>query len=338
MTDKKLYNSYQKLEWPPKITEYVPIDIPKPISEPMTKEEPMQERMPKEVPMQEPMAKEEHMQERMPKENINVEEPIKFNEEELSIKSSKYFQSNQKKRTFNSQVIMTTYFCSKQSHRKGITVENNDFSYISNWYLSVLNNNLYGIIFYDNLSKNFVEKYENDNIKFVKVLSESILGYFNDERFKIYYDFLLMHPEIKDVFMTDGNDVIVASSPFKNKLSENYVYCGSEDYPIKDFIKKILRQIEISDKNLFKLIEKTLMDNSKDFLNAGILGGNRQIILHILYEISKLLKKSIIHLNTNMAIFQYVILTYSKYITNKPVNSVFKKYEIHRKDVWFIHK
>ena len=85
--------------------------------------------------------------------------------------------------------------------------------------------------------------------------------------------------------------------------------------------------------------EKT---KGKELLNAGVIGGSRKLVLELLSKICNLYKKlGKKAINYNMGILQEVV--YNSHIVNKikigaPVVSKFKKYENHRKDVWFIHK
>ena len=73
-----------------------------------------------------------------------------------------------------------------------------------------------------------------------------------------------------------------------------------------------------------------------------VIGGCRKLVLELLSKIcniyKKLGKKAI---NFNLGILNEVV--YNSDLVNKikigaPVVSGFKKYENHRKDVWFIHK
>ena len=80
-----------------------------------------------------------------------------------------------------------------------------------------------------NLSKEFLDKYQTEQIKFVKCT----LGNYslNDERFILYYMFFLKH-KVNNILFTDGNDVIINKSPFQffeskkvsNKLQGSLVY------------------------------------------------------------------------------------------------------------------
>ena len=60
---------------------------------------------------------------------------------------------------YRKELILTTYFTSKADPQKKIFMPNDDFSYIEKFYRSVMDHDLHAVIFYDNLSADFVEKY-----------------------------------------------------------------------------------------------------------------------------------------------------------------------------------
>ena len=135
---------------------------------------------------------------------------------------------------------MTTYFCKKKDPQRNKYASCSNISYIKPWYYSLKRLNLNGIVFYDNIDNEFIKKYQTKKIKFIYVDSSKFTLSVNDQRYLIYYNYLLNHPEIKNVFMTDGNDVTIVKSPFD---TFNNICVGSElDYIDKsDYMKyKIL--------------------------------------------------------------------------------------------------
>ena len=123
-------------------------------------------------------------------------------------------------------VIMTTYFCNKKDPQRLKKAPCDDFKYIKPWYNSIKKLGLNGIIFHDGLSKKFIRKYETNNIKFVYKKTHKIFS-LNDYRYFIYLDYINNHPEIENIFMTDGNDVTVVNNPFKFINNKN-IYVGTE--------------------------------------------------------------------------------------------------------------
>ena len=234
-------------------------------------------------------------------------------------------------------VVMTTYFCGLNDSQKNIISPCNDIRYIGNWYFSMKDLQLNGIIFYNNLSKEFVKKYTTNYIKFVKVDSSKFKNSLNDERFIIYYNYLLKHKNIKNVFMTDGNDITVVKNPFLYlKKFSNKILVGSEEDNISNkldwFIKPCL---DINIRNyLIQIKDKTI-------LNAGIIGGKRKNILSFLKKISDyFLNNPNKDCNINMHLVNYILYKdFNDKIKFKgKLNSRFKFYENFRKDIYFIHK
>ena len=79
-----------------------------------------------------------------------------------------------------SSIILSSYF-TKKAHPNhpqdtsvvgrmpNMHVKNNSFTYIKDWYLSIEKNNLNAVLFHDDLSNDFVDKYQTSKIKFQKV-------------------------------------------------------------------------------------------------------------------------------------------------------------------------
>ena len=86
-------------------------------------------------------------------------------------------------------VIVTCYFIKKKDPQHGNTLNIPNINYIKPWYNSMLNNNLNGIIIHDELPKDFIQKYENDKIKFIKYSTGNYSIF--EERWIAYYLILL---------------------------------------------------------------------------------------------------------------------------------------------------
>ena len=125
-------------------------------------------------------------------------------------------------------LILSNYFCSKKDPQRDIYQTNGDFNYISNWYYSVIENGILAIIFHDGLKKEFIQKYQKNNIKFVKCdLGEYSL---NDERFFVFEEFLNYIPSKTFVLTTDINDVIINKTPLALfKENPDKIFIGRGD-------------------------------------------------------------------------------------------------------------
>jgi len=115
-------------------------------------------------------------------------------------------------------VVLSCYFNGKKDpiHHESLKNQKrdkDDFNYIAPLYNSCLKLGLHLIIFYDNLSKNFVQKYSTNKIIFRKTILVSNLS-INDERFIIYYEYLLKNP-YKNVYSSDIGDVFLTKNIFE---------------------------------------------------------------------------------------------------------------------------
>jgi len=272
---------------------------------------------------------------------------------------------------YKGKVIMTIYFTSQNdpvysgsnkkhgSHSR--RVKNNDINYINKWYDSMRSvcersDDLDGIIFHDgSCNEEFVQKWGRKGIHFVEVDISRSTHSLNDTRFFLFRDFLKKHPEIKSAFMTDGNDVKVVQSPFPH-INDDKLYIGSETASISSDGR--LRRLPLNHwigRTIKKDDAEMMLEKSKDnkLLNAGILGGNRDLVLQFLGRITEFIGKystgnttpsdwnePVVNRNVNMAGFNLVAIKYfnDKIVYGAPIHSVFHKKQNDRKDVWFVHK
>jgi len=242
-----------------------------------------------------------------------------------------YFLNKKKK-----NVIMTTYFCKKKDPQRIKYASCNDINYIKVWYDSIKKLDLNGIIFHDGLDNEFIKKYKTDKINFIYINSSDYNLSLNDLRFLVYLEYLEKNKNIKNVFMTDGNDVTVKMNPFE-KLDFKNIYAGSEKNP---GLKWVNIKVEVYNKN-----NKLNFDRNKIKLlyNAGILGGNRENILIFLEKMKeKFLNIDDKYKNSNLNMIVFNDIIYNEINidikTGFPLHSVYKKYENKRDDVFFIHK
>jgi hypothetical protein len=180
---------------------------------------------------------------------------------------------------------------------------------------------LTGIIFYDELTDEFVSKHQTDSIHFVRcTLGELSL---NDERFLIYYLYLIENFH-EAIFMTDGNDVSVNMSPFQMVDSDKpKLFVG------RDNVNKI-RQSAWMCEALVKFKKSTRLKVNKRYFdqpvyNAGIIGGNYLSVVFTLFHIVDLLVTSNSQENHNMTALNCTINKYWLPKTNKIVYRLFAR-------------
>ena len=255
------------------------------------------------------------------------------------------------------QVVITTWFTQKkdpQLLRQNESVVS--FEYIAAWYKSVEQLDLNAIIFFDSLPGAFIEQYSTDKIQFRKYISGEYSIY--EERWMAGYLFL-KKTKVPAVFFTDISDVVIRMNPFTLDLSGDVLYIGRDDSTRLWHSKWMLREI----KNYSKDAKLNFPRNFiyMPMYNAGILGGNCNVLLHLLGCIVILTGKTKTANHKDMTLFNYVIyaernpplkaslkepavtaphhddarnnIIFSGY----PLHSAFRKYE-NRMDVFFSHK
>ena len=180
-----------------------------------------------------------------------------------------------------SKVIYTTYYTGKLNPQK--TAKEaipNDFSMIEGWYNSVVKHNLQGVIFHDHLTEEFVKKYSCSNVSFVKVPYYSIRS-LNDERYYVYQHYL-KNPDIEWVLTTDLFDVEFNKDPFEYMTNKNVVYVGSETPEKAHFTDEFWPVIKNRALQSYGEVSSWWQTTIKYFLNAGLIGGHRDIMTRLL--------------------------------------------------------
>jgi hypothetical protein len=216
-------------------------------------------------------------------------------------------------------VICTTYFITKKDPQRDVIIDKDNIKYIEPWYYSMKRENLFGIVFHDGLSSEFIQQYETEKIKFVKCQLGSYS--LNDERFILYYMFFWKH-KVRSILFTDGNDVIVNQPPFdlidnKNQFT---IFVG------RGRVNKLfqsewnLDSIERFSKNIKESLPNRFYEMS--IYNAGIIGGNYDTVMFFLRQMSILFININKSDNNNMAAMHYVLFNY--YFPNSKKG--FKKY------------
>jgi glycosyltransferase involved in cell wall biosynthesis len=146
----------------------------------------------------------------------------------------------------------------------------------------------------------------------------------------IEYKKYIENNEIENVFCVDATDVQVLKNPF-DEISKNRIYIGDEKSTIhNDWLRRH------HNKPIFARFFMSF--RRKVLLNAGIVGGNRNILLRFLKDLTELIGNNDVGL-TDMAAVNYI--AYTKYQMElshgEQVNTVFKSYQPN--DIsWFKHK
>jgi len=247
-------------------------------------------------------------------------------------------------------VIMTTYFTGKpdpqkrskrrfnlykrfkawrRSKKGGAAVEKSgiagtdDFDRMAIWYNSLIKVGCHGIIFHDNLSDWFVEKWTCPAVTFVRydlVTQRSM----NDERYYCFLQYLQSNAQIERLFVLDLFDIEFFRNPFDLFDNEKYdLYCGGDAGEYNDKLNR--------DKMISTFGEPLYEKEIK--LNAGTCGGIRQRVEKLLLEMTAtfdgLTQNGMLD-NVNMAVFNkcvYDLFDKDRIMWGNPLNSRFKAYE-----------
>jgi len=183
-------------------------------------------------------------------------------------------QEDQFYKKFN-HVVMSCYFTGKKDpiHHEELNNQRqaiDNFEYMKPLYESCYDLNLHLIIFYDNLSNEFVKTYTKKNIIFRKTKLTSNLS-INDERFIIYYEYLLDNP-YQNIFTSDISDVYLIKNPFhlmENISLPEYKELSCLDKPTffetKHYIKSFKLSKNYSLSNLLFIGTNTINNGPNDF-------------------------------------------------------------------------
>ena len=177
-------------------------------------------------------------------------------------------------------VIMSTYFTiSKNVPNKSYYILPNLFQFFEAWFLTGKQFGVHFVIFHDSLNEQFQNnliKLYPGHVEFVKV--NSLHGRStNDARFYEEYAYLLSHPEINKVLLTDCRDVIFLKDPFKvMDVIGDYLYMGI-DKPFQRSLRsswgdRVLKPCYPSEINSDGA-------NRYPLHNAGVMGGTRYVML-----------------------------------------------------------
>lgn len=210
-----------------------------------------------------------------------------------------------------------------------------NFELISGWYNSVLSSGInQAVIFHDECSNEFIEKYTTNVIKFYRWDSHIRKSY-NDDRFFAYLDFMKKNSEISEVIFTDLFDVQVIKNPFELMRNNNEydLYSGSEILTNGSSQWMIKKHKEA---NL--PLPKSNYILGKFLYNAGIIGGPRSVIMNLLEEMTNMISNLSNDLNINMPIYNLAIEKLNlRVYSGHPLHNVFRSH-INQGGCYILHK
>lgn len=206
-------------------------------------------------------------------------------------------------------IILTIYYTKFIDPQRNCHRPKNSFNLISKLYNSVIKHNMNLIIFYDSLSDEFIQKYQNDNVTFINFLNfidkyKYDMVSMNDIRFLIYRDFLIENPIYDKILITDLFDEEFYVNIFDEIVSRDNLYVNYDrnrnynHYYILDRIKKTYKN------NKFENIA------TNRILQASMFSGNYNIIINLLNYVKNEFDNCVIDKNYNN---NYIVLNYVFY-------------------------
>jgi hypothetical protein len=256
------------------------------------------------------------------------------------------------------EVIVTCYFTLKSDPQTGEKRNKSDFKYIQPWYDSILNLRLNGIILHDGLEESFIQKYQTEKIQFryCEMGNYSIF----EERWFLYHLLISKLEKLKNIFLTDSNDVFIHSNPFKQFNDQHKLNVGRDNANrIKDsgwLLEELGDYIQESN---FKVPASYFYQN---VYNAGVVGGSSKVMFFLTAKMVELMMQASSNKHKDMTILNLVIHKHflpklntrnldrklvdtlddsessnRNIVTGFPFNSGFKDFDFDSKAV-FVHK
>ena len=227
-----------------------------------------------------------------------------FNMELILVKYQTIYShdlSNRSKYDTNFENVVFTVFCTTQKDPQRYRRMPSSFEYMNNFYVSVNWLDINVIIFYDNLTQQFIKNHETNRIKFKKIKIINSLS-INDFRFIIYNEWL-ENKQYKKVLFVDIADVFFWTNPFNYMDRHNFhgVFFGLDKGTLmsNNWIRIKFR----------KCYGNAYTDLNHTAYNAGVWGGELNFVLCILKCASNQLKRfTKKRLNCNMAVLNWCIL------------------------------
>ena len=224
-------------------------------------------------------------------------------------------------------IIASPYFTTKRNAQYPIEFIPNNYYFMENWFKNIYKMNLHMVVFHDDLSNNFVSTFK---AAYPKADFDKITDFKdfrpNDRRYLAYYDYILAHPEIRRIVMTDMRDVVIQNNPFEiMDVLGDIPYVGL-DRPF--FERSSLSAVAGVFKRCFGA-GKYVLDYHREiemlgFYNSGVTGGTRHVTLATLTRFLSHFQISNKD-NCNMAIvgFIYHKFYFDVLATGWPFNTAF---------------
>mmetsp|Transcript_41309 Transcript_41309/g.115035 ORF Transcript_41309/g.115035 Transcript_41309/m.115035 type:complete len:354 (+) Transcript_41309:44-1105(+) len=250
-------------------------------------------------------------------------------------------------------VFLTTLLSTRDDPQRHVAIQPN-FTYIEAYWRSILSlpgGRAKAVVLHDSMPEEFTKKYTmpDGTFSFVKVdLShvDPLMG-LNDLRYQLFEEEVKKHPEWDNIFMTDGQDVVVLHNPCA--LVEQHpekVFAHSQEGQTLKSYTWMKEKFEQMGGKYYDWYAKAKEDPAMTVMNAGILGGARPVVLKALAKLNAAIldpnlvrRKEGHQLISNMAAFNYVLRQdfAGDIVTGFPLHSKWFEWS-NRTDVYFWHK
>lgn len=220
-------------------------------------------------------------------------------------------------------IILTTFLNAMPDIQRNGIMWKQDYSAISKLRESTENNNIKLVVLH-----NCFDVEDSTLTKHVKV-NQTLNPYL--QRWLSYYEYLRDNPKIEYVFCVDATDVEVLNDPFEY-LEKDIIYTGDENnYVGCAWMRGICKSKGLQD--------FILKFRNKRLLNAGVVGGSRELIMEFCKEMYYLYNLKFKDETIDMPLYNYVIYNEynNKFINGRKVTTIFKGYEKESR-AWFKHK
>ena len=227
-------------------------------------------------------------------------------------------------------VIVSSYFTSKEDPQRKAKVSVNCFHYMVRWFTGIMRFNLNVIVFHDNLKNEWIKRIEMiyPRVSFIKTNLNGRST--NDARYYILWNYLVTHPEINRVFLTDLSDIQILGSPFHlmDIMGNRMIYIGMDEpfyFSSKEsrWMNNVFARCYGNGKSNIKGTQAMAMQS---LYNAGIIGGTREMMLAMLYKVLHWLDRASKTQNCNMVAVNIVahIHFFEELYTGYPLQNGYK--------------
>ena len=242
-------------------------------------------------------------------------------------------------------VILTSYFTSREDFQRNKSVSPNRARYLFNWLVSVRDLGLTAVVFHDQLDPGFCQRIMeyHPGVSFRRVATP-LNHTTNDARFYSYLEYLHTRLDVGRVLMTDISDVRFQRNPFElMQLLGDWFYIGTDIdiFPNMASQRWISERLEgcFGNHTLLRGPLKPLMHKDTVY-NAGVIGGTRPVILAFLETLVQYLNSAPPNLNCNMPAVNFVVHKhfYQQVFTGFPLTSRFLSFQSSPKAIYIVHK